>query len=351
MKFVLLKPQRVFFISFISVFILSAKIAFAEPWYSGPLLSDPSIVTSVGHGYLQWHIFQVNNYGAYSQDFDFFSLPRATTKEIDTTFNYGITPNTEAQAFITYIHNATEGKKAGNLGDTTITLATQLTLQNGKKWPPNIKLMFRQLFPTGRYDQLNGNLYGTDATGQGSYLSSFAANMEHVTHLWGEHYLVEFATISVVLATPVKLQGYSIYGGNAKTQGTMWPGNSISFNLAAEYSPSQHWGYIIETYIYAQQASRFTGHIGEVEPRFNYRPFLNRRERRRIFLNNLRPSFLNLGGDRDIGHGNVAEFTLAPAIDYSFTKDVALTAGFWFTVAGKNTPAFYTPMISFTAHW
>ncbi len=327
-------------------------MASAEPWYSGPILSEPAIVTPVGHGFFQTHLFKVNNYGAYNEAFNFFSLPSATTKEIDMSLNYGITSSAEAELFMTYLNHKTEGKQAGNLGDTTISLATQLVLQNGRKWPPNLKFIFRQLFPTGRYDNLKTNLYGTDATGQGSYLTMFATNMEHVTHLFGEHYLVEFATVTVTLPTRVHLNGFSIYGGDDETNGRIWPGNSISFNLAAEYSPNQHWGFIMETFIFAQKTSHFKGDLRSVQPRFDKKiPFYRHKEKLRILFNNLRPSHLNLGGDQDIGHGNIAQFTLAPAIDYSFTKNVALTAGLWFTVSGKNSPAFYTPMLQFTANW
>ncbi len=339
---------------FIAAFLTYATATYAEPWYSGPLLSEPAIVTPVGHGYLQVHAYKINNYGAYNENFGFYSLPRATTGEVDTQFNYGLTGNTEAQLLLTYLDNKTEGRQASNLGDTTITIASQLLLQNGRKWPPNIKFMFRQLFPTGRFDQLNSELFGTDATGQGSYLTTFAMNMEHVTNLWGEHYLIEFATIAVTLPSTITLNGFSLYGGGRETHGTMWPGNEISFNLAVEYSPSQHWGFILESFILAQKASHFRGHLGPVEPRFGFAGTARHRRLnllRRVILNRLRPSHLNLGSDQLIGHGNVSQFTLIPAIDYSFTKNVSLTGGVWFTVAGKNSPAFYTPMLSFTGNW
>ncbi|MCH9757069.1 MAG: hypothetical protein K0U37_07765 [Gammaproteobacteria bacterium] len=333
---------------------------YAEPWYSGPLLSDPSIVTPIGHGFFQMHIYKVYNYGAYNDNFNFYSLPLATTGEIDTTLNYGITEKTEVQGFFTLMKNKTEGQQAANLGDTTITIATQLMLQNGRKWPPNVKLMYRQVFPTGRYDNLNADLYGTDATGQGSYLNVFAANMEHVSWLGGENYLVGFATVAITHANRVHLQGNSIYGGDAQTNGTIWPGDGIAFNLAAEYIPSKHWGFILEGYVLAQQASDFKGEIGQSPDRFEGRdrkrhPRLANavfnRLGRRIVFNNLRPSVLNLGGLQEVGHGNIAEFTLAPAIDYSFTETVSLTGGVWFTVAAKNSPAFFAPMLSFTAEW
>jgi hypothetical protein len=352
----------------ITLCMVHATLTHAEPWYSGPLLSDPAIVTPLGHGYFQVYAYKTSNYGDYNDLFNFNTLPSATTKEIDARLNYGLTKNTEMQAFVTYLNNKTQGRQAGNLGDTTLTVSAQLSRQDTRKWPPSFKVMFRQLFPTGRYDQLNPSLFATDATGQGSYLSMFSLNMEHVINLGGQHNLVTFATVNATLASPMSLKGHSIYGGGAETSGTLWPGNSIAFNLAGGYSPNQHWMLMLETYIYAQQASKFHGEIGPVASRYEHpdvarpdiRPgrhdkhirFLHRRRPLgRVLFNNLRPSTLNLGGFDGIGHGNTASFTLAPAIEYSFTKNISITGGVWLSVAGKNTPAFYTPMFRFTSNW
>jgi hypothetical protein len=346
---ILFKNIRYFILT---LFLMLPTLIYAVPWYSGPLLSEPAIVTPIGHGYFEMHLFKTYNYGLYDVNYDYQSLPSATTKEVDTAFNYGITQNTEVQLFVTYLNNETENQQAGNLGDTTITLATQLLLQNGRTWPPNIKVMFRQLFPTGRYDQLSGDSYATDATGQGSYLTTLSFNMEHITPLGNQHDFVEFATVSFTHASRVHIKGHSIYGGGFRTDGTLWPGNSIAFNLAGEYTTGQHWGFIMEAYIYAQQASEFDGELGPVAPRFTLgRSNRPRRRLARVLFNRLRPSYLNLGSAKPIGHGNIAEFTLAPAIDYNFTKNISLTGGMWFTVAGKNTPAFYTPMLRFTGNW
>lgn len=330
-----------------------------DPQYVTPLLSEPAIVMPVGHGQMRVHLYQISNYGSYDEHSTFASLPLAITKEENTSFVYGITENTEVQLVTSYLHNKMEGRQAGNLGDTSIEIATQLILQNKEKWPPNMKLAVSQVFPTGRYDQLERGLLATDATGQGSYLTTVYLNMEHVTRLGGQHHLVEFATVGLTHASLVNLQGHSIYGGGPDTEGTMFPGNSIFFNLALEYLPNQRWGLIMESYIYAQQASKFKGVVGEVLPRFIRAEeqgdvpveLQNRTQSSGIIFNGLRPSFLNLGGDEGIGHGNINQFTLAPAVKYSFTKDMYAMVGIWLTVAGKNTPAFYTPMLEFTAEW
>lgn len=348
-----------FIITTLAWLTLYQAIAHAEPLqYATPLLSEPAIVMPVGHGQVRIHGYKISNYGSYDVNFNFESLPLATTKEVDTSLIYGITKNTEVQAVITYLNNKLEGRQAKNLGDTTIRVSTQIMFQHEEKWPPNIKVMLTQLFPTGRYDQLERGLLGTDATGQGSYLTTLALNMEHVTGLGNGHHFVEFATVGVIRANNVRLQGHSIYGGGPETDGSIFPGNSLFFNLAGEYFPNNTWGFIMETYIYAQQASHFKGELGRVLPRFiradiqqSEGKLQHRGSGSKIVFNELRQSHLNLGGFENIGHGNVSEFTLAPAINYNFTENSSLTAGVWLTVAGKNSPAFYTPMLVFAAAW
>ncbi len=310
-------------------------------------------------------MFKTINYGIYNDNFGFSTLPKATSSEVDGRFNYGVTKNIEVQAYVPYINNVMEGRKAGNLGDTTITVARQLHRQQGNKWPPNIKFIFRQLFPTGRYDELQSELFATDATGQGSYLTTLALNTEHVSHLASGHSLVLFSTVGVILPSRMSLNGRSIYGGGPLTSGTLWPGNKIIINLALNYSPDDNWGFIMESYIFTQGASRFHGRIGPTTPRFQPSvsfPFIVRHTRhtrhefrriaeRRIIFNNLLQNPLNLGGFEGIGHGDITSFNLIPAVNFSFTDNLHMTGGFWFTVAGKNIPASYTPMVRFSANW
>jgi len=343
------------------LWMLPIGATYAEPWLSDPLLSESAIVTPTGHGWFKLKAQKAYNTGFYNITNTLQSIPLAMDEDIDVHLNYGITNTTEVRYTVPYIHNKTQQKQAGNLGDTTISIGTQLMQQHENTWPPNIKLTLLQVFPTGHYDQLNENLYGTDATGQGSYLTTVSLSMEHLNWLGGEHYFVQFATVALTHPSRVNLEGYSLYGGGRATRGSMWPGNSIAFNLAGEYTLSQNLGLIIETYIYAQKASHFHGEIGPTEPRFDHRN--NRRsqhgnvqrERVReaadIIFNRLRPSILNFGSFQNIGHGNLAEFTLAPAVYYSFTKTMTLSSGVWFTVTGKNTPYFYSPMLQFMARW
>jgi hypothetical protein len=42
------------------------------------------------------------------------------------------------------------------------------------------------------------------------------------------------------------------------------------------------------------------------------------------------------------------KISLAPAIEYNFTPDIALIAGLWFTVSGRNSSDFVAGIINFS---
>ncbi len=126
--------------------------------------------------------------------------------------------------------------------------------------------------------------------------------------------------------------------------------------MAAEYSITQNWVAVIETYILAQQASSFTGVITTDSSSFDQQVaqsrVLNKHGRlKRITFNNITPSQHNIGGSDNIGSGNVAEITLAPALEYNFSENLGIIGGAWFTLSGKNTPAFISTMIELTMSW
>ena len=58
-------------------------------------------------------------------------------------------------------------------------------------------------------------------------------------------------------------------------------------------------------------------------------------------------------------HGNLVrlgfdandELTLAPAIEYVFSKRVGVIGGVWYTVRTQNSPAFYSPILGISANW
>jgi hypothetical protein len=315
--------------------------------YSGPLFMWPGVVTPLGKGFAAVIIGQDYENGEYDREYNKLSLPLSSLTNVDTFFNYGLTDKIDTNMHVRYQRNSTEGHHGGNLGDSTFGLGFQILKQNRRRWPPSIKFYIRQLFPTGRFNNLNVDNFGTEATGVGSYLTRFALNMEHVTRLTNGKHTIEFASVTLTRASRVGLRGFSIYGGGPQTHGNLWPGNSILVNLGIEYLPCEHWGVAMQGMFYAQIASTFRGTIGPTMRRLQSGSQTGQRQR--VIVNRLIPTNQNIGAE--IGDGNIAELTLIPAVNYFISKNVSISGGVWFSIHGKNTPSFYSPMIKAVTRW
>ena len=328
---------------------------YATPWFTGPLYANWGIVAPVGHGY--WRVYGDNtlNYGIYDNNHNFIKTPHSSTDNMQSILGYGLTKDVDTQLFLMYLKNKNEGQAHSNLGDTTITLGFQLMRQEERQQPFNLRLTIGELFPTGRYDRLNPSNDGTDATGGGSYLTNIGLHFQHLAEISETHSLCTRGSIIFTYASNVPLHGFSAYGGSPLTTGTISPGNALALNLSGEYSLTQNWVAVMEGFLYAQQASTFTGRLNApVLPNFQLSSVPgspSQQAFRRIIFNRLVPTTHNIGGQSDIGNGNISQFTLAPAIEYNFTSHLGVIGGAWFSVLGKNMPAFVSSALALTITW
>jgi hypothetical protein len=180
------------------------------------------------------------------------------------------------------------------------------------------------------------------------------------------NYLNFYANMDIRYAHKVLLHGLSAYGGSNTTLGVMRPGNSLDFDLAAEFSVTKKLALVMEGFFYMQQGSSFNGVVSEFLNKFiDSRRFAAgfdtlksrqvgpvRTKARQILFNAVMPSNHNLGNKEFIGSNSVTMLTIAPAIEYSITKHMGLIGGAWLTLPGQsNTPAFVSPVLGFVASW
>ena len=250
---------------------------------------------------------------------------------------------------MTYVQNQKDHNTYGHIGDTFIMLGYQAFTQEGKR--PDLRITIQQIIPTGLYNNLSESRNGTNITGMGSNQTSFGLNFQYLSKLPHTHYLNSTLNITYTHAMEVAIQGISAYGGTSSTHGHIDPGDSFVIDLATELSLTQQWVAVLEGMFIYQQASFFKGVVGtptadDPQPLGLIRNRFRNRLRHRLI-----PSRNNIGGTDGIGNGNLDEITLAPAIEYNFSDQYGIIAGVWFTVAGKNTPAFASPMVAFNAYW
>lgn len=332
------------------------SVIYADPWFTGPLLINSAQTTPIGEGGIAIPIDSNRNFGIYEKNYNFVSTPRFSADHVLPEFFFGVAEDIDMELAIDYTKNQNQGQSHSNLGDTGMQMGFQLLRQNNSNKRSDVRITLSEEFPTGRYDRLNPRLYTTDGTGIGSYQTCVDFLVQHLMQLSETHYVNMYGSIALTYSSPVALNGLSIYGGTSQTKGHISPGNSITLDMAAEYTITQNWVAVMETYIYAQQASSFTGIIANDMPSFIQKNAQSRSlgkhgRLRDITFNNITPSKHNIGSSQHIGSGNVAEITIAPALEYNFSQHVGIIGGTWFTLSGKNTPAFISTIVTITMSW
>ena len=319
------------------IFSLTAR---AEPWMTGPYLFDSALVASVGSHNVDVLYQSLNTPSIYADSGAVIPIPLATSDFLALQYTTGLSSFSDLELITTYVRNQTEGNSSNNLGDTLMELGFQVLTQGTSHSRPNFRIAILELFPTGRYFQLKPSLFGTDATGAGSYQTSVEFAFNLLTQLQGtEHYLRASASAIATISSVVPLRGDSIYGGSPTTRGYINPGNAISIDLAAEYALTQNWVLDVETLVLAQRASNFKGYIGPNGSDFG--AFI-RNDPNAKQSNHIRPTRFNINNVQGIGSGNLYELTLSPGIEYNFSEHVGILLGCWISVEGKNTPNFFS---------
>lgn len=338
----------------LSAFLLSfiTQVIYAEepdPWFTGPLFAESGQTVPRGHIDLVLSANSVAVHSFYNRLWQKEPIETAKTLEFDPQFLYGLTDTLDLQLETSYLHNSNENSSYTHIGDTAVMLGYQALTQ--EKYRPYLRITLQQIIPTGLYNNLTDSLNGTNITGMGSNQTSLGFNFEYLSKLSADHYMNSTLNIALTHAMDVAIQGINAYGGNNLTRGHITPGDSIAIDLAAEVSLTKNWVAVLEGMYFYQQASVFKGVAGVATPNDPIPFDRNRNRLRKRALHRLIPSRRNIGGLNGIGNGNLDEITLAPALEYNFSEQYGIIAGVWFTVAGKNTPAFASPMILFNAYW
>ena len=334
--------------TWLGMFIFS-QVVQADPWFTGPFFAEPGQTVPWGHinAYIQTSHMESN--AIYNRGWHQEATPTSTSTQISPQFMYGLADKFDIQYTGYYVINQNEQIAYEHIGDTTIMLGYQALSQTNNL--PNLRITIEQIIPTGLYNNLPASYNGSNVTGIGSNQTTLGFNFDYLSKLTETHYLNMYLNLWYTHAGDVDVRGINAFGGTHLTRGRITPGDSLLLDIASELALTQQWVAVLEgVYIY-QQASKFNGVIGA---RTNDDPVpIGKRGKTRRFAANphrLFPNRHNIG-NVTIGNGTLDQFTLTPAIEYNFSENYGVIAGVWFTVAGKNTPVFATPMIMFNSYW
>lgn len=143
----------------------------------------------------------------------------------------GITDAFDIQFILQGVFQAQGGASSTQIGDTSVRLGFQmLEDRHDGSWFPDLMFTVRETIPTGRYDQLDPNLRGTDASGSGAFTTSFGANVQKIFLPSNLHPLRMRLNLLFQFPSRASLQ-----------TGNVYPGKTVSALVSGEYHLTQQW--------------------------------------------------------------------------------------------------------------
>ncbi|MCP5504016.1 MAG: hypothetical protein H7A41_02560 [Chlamydiales bacterium] len=293
-------------ISYASAAMTDEKIFPYEQWFTGPLFTPMAITPEKEHPALEVTFGGKCSYGFYNDNWQTKSTPN-----LWSIFNYydaqlGISSILGLEIIASWTNNFSKGAYSVHIQDTTVRLGFQVCNEVPGTWIPDFRIILQEVFPTGNYQKLKPDKYLTDLTGQGTFQTGLYLAFQKLFDLNNGHkYQMRFST-GYFIPAPTQVSGINAYGGSLTTNGTVYPGHYISTFCSGEYNLNNRWALAFDSNFQYQFKGRFSGNPGTSPTT----PLEN------------------------------AMFTLAPELEHTFSENSGMLLGAWFTILGKNTPAF-----------
>jgi len=289
-----------------------------NPWYAGPLITGSANTLPKGKTNIQPYLFITDTYGVYNGHRHKESIDDILSISPQMAVQWGLTDRLLLIVSGQVVYNNQNGASAWNFNDTTVGLAYGVVHETTSR--PAVRIGVTESFPSGRYQDLRPRLYGVDATGSGSYKTTFSLNLSKVTW-WSTLHPMSFrGSFNYTVASDAHVEGFNSYGGGYGTSGDVDVGNSFTIDLGYEFSFTQEWVFALDVVYQNNNKSTFSGHKG-----------------------------LNTKGETaHVGIPSSDQLSLAPAIEYNPNANLGWLAGLWFTATGRNSGAFVSGILSVT---
>ena len=286
------------------------------PWFTGPLLATSARTVRPGHFKIQPYFNAFVTVGHYDRHWHSHSVDNFYDVNLRIQTKIGIASRLDIQFLPRVVYRETRGSHCLNIGDMPIGLNIQIFRPEKLGDHPSLKLGLRANVPSGQYQHLKASKFRTDVTGSGCWFPGGGLYFSHIWYLRDVHYLELRISTEYRIGVPVRLRGLNAYGGTANTRATGYPGNYFRLDAAVEYSFTQRWSFACDAVFFQFNRDRFKG-----------------------------------SDKADLEKVSREEFSLAPAIEYSWSRDLGIIGGVWFSIAGRNIPQFVNGMLSVNAYF
>jgi hypothetical protein len=289
-----------------------------SPWYTGPLITGSASMVPPKQIMLQPYLYFTINYAAFNAHRRSVSTPNTYVLNPVLVIQTGITSWMDITTVPQGYFRWSQGEFGDGFGDLPVQLGFPLVQET--PYIPKVKLLVGETFPTGKYQHLNPNKLGLDASGQGAFQTVIALNMTKVFWWFELHPLsTRLGTNISIPNNKIAVHGYNAYGGGHGTDGKIKEGVSLNVDFGLEVSINQKWVFATDiAYTYSAK-STFSGTTGTLEPGI---PAIN-------------------------GLPWSDSLSLAPAIEYNQNDSAGFIGGIWFPITGRNSSNFASLVLSY----
>ncbi len=281
------------------------------PWFTGPLIAPSGYTVKPGDVSIQPYLYFYVFNAIYDRHWKAHSQPNFYTTRVQIQTRIGVAKSIDFRVYPQAFYNETEGRHYINIGDLSIGPGFQLVRAGVDDPFPAIKLNLRVSVPIGKYQKLQPHLKGTDAIGSGSWEPTAILIFSKLWHTAPTHFLSTRLVFNYQFGTPIHVKRFNTYGGSANTYGTVHQGDIFSVNGAFQYNLTHRWALAGDLLYTHNNKNRFSG----------------------------KTTAINSSPSRE-------QFSLAPAIEYNWSRDIGIIGGIWFTFAGRNSGRFVTSVIA-----
>jgi hypothetical protein len=318
--------RRIGFLSLLS-FVLIAKEGYlpphaehGAPWFTGPLLAPSGNVVPAGQYNIEPYLYATANTANYNNNWDIKEAPTSWNFISQNPIQIGVLSWLDVGFTPQFSYNYDHHAAHWALNDMVTQADIQLYLNPTplENLIPSVRMTIRETVPLGKYRNLNPKKKGTDQGGGGAWVSGMGFVFSKLIHIHKAQFLNSRFSLGFSYPAPVHVKGFNSYGGGFGTNGTVYPPLQAEFDLGMEYSVAQGVAFAIDVVGSWTSKSRFTGHAGADA----------------------------LGHPAINTQKTAFQFSLAPAFEYNWNANLGIIAGYWFTIAGRNSTKFSSGVVA-----
>lgn len=295
----------------------NSKVPTYECWMTGPLICPSYSLVPKGSYNIEPYIYVTSNYGNYGSNWSVESQPNLIKAYNYTLIQVGVTDNFNVSISPQFYYQEQGGFTTANIGDIPLELYFPILTENTSGAMPGLLIGVKANVPCGSYKRLSPDAPSAKIIGSGSWEPGVSLVIGKQIHLNKSHFLTVRSGFNVLFRNKISVEGFHAYGGGYGSKGKVALGTQYTAVGSFEYSFNQHVVFAFDAVYQHNNKITFSGQSGFQD------------QGKTIPATNGAPSS--------------EQISLAPALEYNFNANVGVIGGVWFSVAGRNAGAFYTP--------